>query len=239
MSQRVALITGAARRVGASIADHLHQAGFRVAIHCHQSRDMANTLCQKLQHDAKVFSADLTQKKDNQSLITQVIDWTGRLDVLVHNASCFMPSSLDSMDDSVWRTLFAINVQAPFWLSLAARPHLEKQDGCIVNITDIHAETPLKGYAEYCQSKAALLMQTKVLAREFAPHIRVNAVAPGAILWPESENTLSTSQQEKIIEKTLLKRHGNPIFVAQAVLALVDNSFITGQTLRVDGGRLF
>ena len=239
---RVALITGAGRRIGAAIAETLHQAGFSVAIHCHQSRHEANELCdtfnKKRANSACVFVADLAQNSDIQTLIMHVIDWAGQMDLLVNNASIFMPTPLDAPDDERWSTLFSINVQAPFWLSLAARPYLAAQQGAIINITDIHAERPLKGYAEYCQTKATLLMQTKALACEFAPDIRVNAVAPGAIIWPEQENALDLINQEKIIAKTPLKRHGEPIFIAQAVLALAENRFITGQTLRVDGGRL-
>ena len=239
---RVALITGSGRRIGAVIAETLHHAGFSVAIHCHQSRDEADVLCNtfnnRRSNSARVFVADLAQKLENQALITHVIDWAGQMDLLVNNASIFTPTPLDVSNEVRWDGLFLINVQAPFWLSLAARPYLAIQKGAIINITDIHAEKPLKGYAEYCQTKAALLMQTKALACEFAPDIRVNAVAPGAIAWPEQENALSVSNQEKIIAKTPLKRHGEPIFIAQAVLALAENRFITGQTLRVDGGRL-
>lgn len=238
---RVALITGAARRIGAALALHLHQAGFKVAIHYHRSQEAALTLSdllnQKRANSARVFMADLTRKDENQALMSQVMDWTGRLDLLVNNASVFAPTRLDDPDDALWDVLFMTNVRAPFWLSLAARPPLEKSHGSIVNITDIHAESPLKGYAEYCQSKAALMMQTKALAREFAPKIRVNAIAPGAITWPEGENALPNNLQAEIISKTLLRRHGEPAFIAQALLALVENPFITGQTLRVDGGR--
>ncbi len=239
--KRVALITGAGRRIGACIAEYLHQHGWSVVIHCNRSRDEADELCHRLNQQrtdsARVFAADLTQKKANQALIQQAIDWAGSLDLLVNNASLFIPSALDDSNDNLLDALFTINVQAPFWLSLAARQSLAKQQGAIINITDIHAETPLKGYAEYCQTKAALTMQTKALAREFAPEIRVNAIAPGAIAWPEHGNRLSASQQRAIIDKTLLKRHGEPVFIAQALLALANNPFITGQTLRVDGGR--
>ena len=238
----VALVTGAARRIGASIVGHLHEAGYSVAIHCHRSGDEANQLCrilnQKRADSARVFIADLTQKQENQSLITHVIDWAGQLNLLVNNASIFGKTNLAALDDKLWEAMFAINVQAPFWLSIKAQRYLSAEQGAIINITDIHAERPLKEYAQYCQTKAALLMQTKALACEFAPTIRVNAVAPGAIAWPEGDNVLNHSQQESILSKTLLKRHGEAIFIAEAVLALAENSFITGQTLRVDGGRL-
>ena len=241
-SARVALITGAGRRIGAVIANHLHQTGYRVAIHCHRSKEDANALCSRLNlqrpDSATVFVADLTKKNDTQSLINDTLDWAGQIDVLVNNASLFKPTYFEEPNDLLWNTMFAINVQAPFWLSLAARASLARQQGSIINITDIHAETALKGYAEYCQTKAALAMQTKALAREFAPDIRVNAIAPGAIAWPEGENKLSDEQQEHIIAKTLLKRHGEAIYIAQATLSLINNPFITGQSLRVDGGRI-
>lgn len=239
--KRVALITGSARRIGASIAKSLHQAGYSVAIHCHHSVGEANTLCDTLnklrENSAKVYIANLMQKTENQTLIAQTINWAGKLDLLINNASLFIPTNLLAQDDAPSMAQYIMNVQAPLWLSIAAQPYLAQQQGAIINLTDIHAETPLKGYAEYCQTKAALLMQTKALSQAFAPDVRVNAVAPGAIAWPERHNTLSTAQQEKIIAKTLLKRHGNAECIAQAVLALAENAFITGQSLRVDGGR--
>lgn len=170
-----------------------------MAIHCHHSHDAADALCrtlnQKRANSARVFAADLTRKQDNQALITQTIDWTGRLDVLVNNASIFTQTRLEAPDDARWNALFAINVQAPFWLSVAARPHLAKQQGAIINLTDIHAETPLKGYAEYCQTKAALTMQTRALAHEFAPNIRVNAVAPA--LSPGLSRRIRSAKRNK------------------------------------------
>jgi pteridine reductase len=236
----VALVTGAGRRIGAAIAEYLHRSGYSVAIHCRRSKNDADALCAQLNQQrkgsARVFVADLTIKQHNTMLIDEVVKWAGRLDLLVNNASVFLPSSIDTHED-VWSELFAINVQAPYWLSLAGRSWLAQHCGAIINITDIHAEAPLKGYTQYCQSKAALMMQTKAFAREFAPSVRVNAIAPGAIAWPECDNALSDEQQQKIIDKTLLKRHGKPHYIAEAVYALASNEFITGQTLRVDGGR--
>lgn len=232
---RVALITGAARRIGANIAKYLHQHGFRVIIHYHQSKTAAHAFVLQLNRQrsdsAIAICANLCDPNTIQPLINAAIAWGGQLDLLVNNASVF------SQDDAGWEGIFTTNVQAPFWLSHAAYPHLKIQQGSIINITDTHADKPLKGYTIYCQSKAALCMQTQALAREFAPHVRVNAVAPGAIMWPEGKNTLTKEKQAQIIAKTLLQCHGDPSYIAQAVLAFSDNAFITGQTLRVDGGR--
>ena len=231
----VAMVTGAAKRIGAVTATHLHEAGFRVVVHCHQSQQAASLLVASLNqqrpHSALMVGADLREHSQIQTLMTNVISWAGRLDLLVNNASVF------SAQDSDWSELFLCNVQAPYWLSQAAFPHLALTQGSIINITDIHAKIPLRGYAAYCQSKAALEMQTLALAQVFAPKVRVNAVAPGAILWPEGENGLSYAVQTKILDKTLLKRHGDPKYIAQAVLYLATNTFVTGQSLAIDGGR--
>lgn len=238
----VALITGAARRIGATIATYLHQAGFRIVIHCHRSKKEALALANQLNtiraESAWVLNADLSDKSQVIKLINDTISVANQLDLLVNNASIFTKSTTNPLDEANWDNLFITNVKAPFWLSHSAFPHLVKQKGAIINITDIHADAPLKDYAVYCQSKAALAMQTKALAQEFAPNVRVNAVAPGAILWPEEENALSEKQQQKIVSKTLLKQHGDALYIAMAVLALAENPFITGQTLRVDGGRV-
>jgi len=238
---RVALVTGAARRIGAAIAERLHEAGFNVVIHYHQSKQEADALQTKLNHirpnSAHVLMADVSIKTQACVLVEQARAWQGRLDVVVNNASCFIKTPVGAVDDVAWDTLMATNVKAPFWLSEAARESLVKYQGCIVNITDIHADKPLSGYAVYSQTKAALKMQTVALACEYAPEVRVNAVAPGAMAWPEGENALSPAIQAKIISRTLLKQHGEPPWVAEAVLSLISNKFITGQTLRVDGGR--
>jgi len=231
----VALVTGAARRIGAAIAQYLHTAGYRVIIHCHQSHTAAHALANDMDRmradSAIVLTANLCFPDSAHQLIADALTWAGRMDLLVNNASLFTRNETD------WDAMFNLNVKAPFLLSHAALPHLAKTHGSIINITDIHADTPLKGYAIYCQSKSALSMQTKALAREFAPNVRVNAVAPGAIMWPEQGNQLSEEQQQNIIDKTPLKQHGSPLFIAQAVLSLAENLFITGQTLSVDGGR--
>jgi pteridine reductase len=240
-ADKVALVTGASRRIGAAIVKKLHNSGFRVALHCHHSLREAKALAADLNqvraNSACVLQADLRESGVGVKLIQGVNDWAARVDLLVNNAAVFVRTDCKQLVINEWQDLFAINVQAPFSLSLAAFPLLAKNKGCIINITDIHAEKPLKDYAVYCQTKAALLMQTKALAREFAPDVRVNAVAPGAIAWPQEGNALSDEVQRQIIAKTPLQRHGDPLFIAEAVLALFCNSFITGQVLNVDGGR--
>jgi pteridine reductase len=237
----VALVTGSARRIGAAIVKKLHDAGYRVIIHCHHSlneaQSLAGLLNQQRENSALVIQLDLALANAAKQLVTQGLDWCGRLDLLVNNASVFIRSEGDPVNTELWEMQFRLNVQVPYLLSMAARPALQAQQGIIINITDIHAEKPIKGYAVYCQTKAALAMQTKALAREFAPEIRVNAVAPGAIAWPEQANELGEIDKQKIIKQTPLKRHGHPDFIAQAVLALVENPFITGQIVTVDGGR--
>lgn len=238
---KVALVTGAARRIGACIAKKLHAAGFTIVIHCFQSVSEANALThdfnQLRPNSADIVQGDLLALPVGDELIHAVIQRFGRLDVLINNASLFIRDTDSGFNAKDWHDLFKVNVQAPLQLSLAAYPFLAKQQGVIINITDIHAERPLKGYTSYCQSKAALAMQTKALANDFAPHVRVNAIAPGAIAWPENQNALDVSLKNAIIAKTPLKTHGDPESIAQAVLALIDNPFITGQALAVDGGR--
>jgi pteridine reductase len=234
-AQPVALVTGSAHRIGAAIAKRLHQEGFRVAVHYHHSKDAATQLVAALNqvrdNSACALSADLCVSSAPQELVAELIaDW-GQLDLLVNNASIF------SSHDADWDKMWHCNVQAPYLLSRAAFPHLIVSRGSIINLTDIHALTPLRGYAAYCQTKAALAMQTRALAQEFAPNVRVNAVAPGAILWPEGDNRLAPVVQQKIIAKTWLQCHGEPGYIAQAVMYLINNTYVTGQSLQVDGGR--
>ena len=238
---KVALVTGGARRIGAAVVKKLHLAGFKVVIHCHQSLNDAHDLAKEL-NSQRVDSAFVLQRELNHpdaaaEMIQTIIDWSGRLDLLVNNASVFTKTDVDDFQPDDWSTLFDVNVKVPYLLSCVARPFLAKNEGSIVNITDIHAQKPLKDYAVYCQTKAALDMQTKTLAREFAPAVRVNAVAPGSIAWPEQKNALSEAQQKTIIERIPLKKHGAPEYIALAVLALVENPYITGQIMSVDGGR--
>lgn len=237
----VALVTGGARRIGAAVVKLLHSRGYKVVIHTRHSlqtaHDLAATLNNQRPNSAFVLQRELREPNAAQEIIASIRDWAGRLDVLVNNASVFIRSDSTHFSEPDWQDQFDINVKVPFLLSLAAYPLLQKPQGAIINITDIHAEKPLKGYAVYCQTKAALELQTKALALEFAPEIRVNAIAPGATVWPEQVNALNESEQERIINKTLLKKQGDPEYIAQAVLALVENPYITGQIIKVDGGR--
>ena len=239
--KKVALVTGGARRIGAAVVKKLHEAGYKVVIHCRHSLDDAHALAVALNHQrmgsSLVLQRDLTEVGAAQEITQSILNWAGRLDLLVNNASIFTRTDCNALKLTDWDTLFDTNVKVPFLLSLASRPVLAEHSGAIINVTDVHAQMPLRGYAVYCQSKAALEMQTKALAREFSPEVRVNAVAPGAIAWPEDTNSLSQEEQQNIMDKTPLKCHGSPEYIAHAVLALVENPFITGQILRVDGGR--
>lgn len=242
-TQPVALVTGAARRIGRIIAQSLHQAGFQVIIHYHTSQQAAEALVQTMNqtrpNSALAIGADLMNTSTGPHLIDACVNAYQRLDLLVNNASVFFKTNMQHglSFEQDFDQLFTLHVKTPFYLSHAALPFLQKTQGSIINLTDIHAKNPLKDYSIYCQSKAALWMQTKSLAREFAPLVRVNAIAPGAMIWPEKENALSSSQKQQIIEQTPLKRHGEPSQIAQAVLSLAQNTFITGQMLCVDGGR--
>lgn len=241
-SPNVALITGAARRIGAEIATQLHAQGMNVVLHYNTSQAEAEHLCaslnEKRKHSAVVLRADLEEVMSLQALVEQAVAVWGRLDVLVNNASKFFKTPMGKITEYEWDILMHANLLAPLMLSQAAVPHLSKTKGCIVNITDIHGERPMRDYAVYCISKAGLIMLTKVMAKELGPMVRVNAVSPGEIIWPEGENTVDADMKEKIISRTLLQRHGDPSAIAKAVLYLVnDADYVTGHVMVVDGGR--
>lgn len=237
----VVLVTGAARRVGAEIARHLHARGARVALHCRHSRAEADALADALNTlrpgSAAVFVADLLETPALQGLVEAVVACFGRLDGLVNNASSFFPTALGEINEAAWADLIGSNLKAPLFLAQSAAPYLRNHGGGIVNIVDIHAERPLKGYALYCAAKAGLQGLTRALALDLAPHIRVNGVAPGAIEWPE-DGQFEQTEREAIVAHTLLGRVGSPADIARTVgFLLFDAPYITGQIIAVDGGR--
>lgn len=241
MKSPVILVTGGARRVGAVIVRQLHAEGACIAIHANTSQGEARELAEQLDrirpNSVAVFPADLLQIQALPRLVAQVVAHFGRLDGVVNNASSFFPTPLGGIDESAWSHLVGSNFKAPLFLSQAAAPHLRRTGGAIVNITDIHAERPLAGYSLYSSAKGALLTLTRALAIELAPEVRVNAVAPGPILWPE-DGQFPPAERQEILSHTLLKRAGNPTEIAQVVkFLLFDASYMTGQVLNVDGGR--
>ena len=237
----VALITGSARRIGAVIARTLHGAGYDVALHCRHSRAELDALAAGLEAtrpgSTLVLQADLAEFDRLPELVAQAVGRFGRLDALVNNASGFEATPIGATTPAQWDALFASNARAPFFLAQAAAPHLQASSGAIVNLVDIYAERPLRGHAVYCMAKAALLMMTGSLALELGPRVRVNAVSPGAILWPEDDD--DTAAQDAMLARTPLGRTGTPQEVAEAVRWLLqDATYSTGQVLRLDGGRL-
>jgi pteridine reductase len=236
------LVTGAARRVGAEIARALHGAGARLALHYRASAQEAEALAAELNAlrpaSAQCFQASLDDAPGLADLVAAVVARFGRLDTLVNNASSFYSTPVGSIDEAAWNDLLGSNLKGPLFLAQAAAPHLRQTRGCIVNITDIHAERPLKGYPVYCAAKAGLLGLTRSLAIELAPQVRVNAVAPGPIEWPEGDLDFPPEQRAAIIAHTLLQRVGSPADIARTVKFLVfDAPYITGQVINVDGGR--
>lgn len=237
---RCALITGGSKRIGAVTVRLLHEAGYNVIIHCRLSRLAADDLAAELnairQESAKVIQGDLNIETVYDRLIEQAFHCWNRLDVLVNNASSFYPTPVGTITMDDWNNLVNSNMKAPLFLAQAAAPHLKQTQGCIVNMVDIHAQRPMKAHPVYCAAKAGLAMLTMSLAKELGPEIRVNGVAPGAILWPE--NDMPEHTKKIILERTTLKRPGHPIDVARTILFLVrDADYITGQIIAVDGGR--
>ncbi|WP_295802137.1 pteridine reductase [uncultured Microbulbifer sp.] len=235
----VALITGAAARLGRAIAEELHR-DHRVVIHYRNSREAAealvNTLNRQRADSAVAIPSTLSSAKDCEQLATQVVAAFGRLDALVNNASAFYPTPIGTANEQQWDELMGSNLKAPFFLSQALAPQLAEHRGSIVNLADIHGDKPMPQHTVYCAAKAGLVMLSKSLARELAPAVRVNAVAPGAILWPEQES--EGYNKEQILARIPLQRSGDPSDIARTVRFLVaDAPYITGQVIAVDGGR--
>lgn len=240
LTGKTALITGAAHRIGATIARTLHGSGANIALHYRNSRAGAEALQTELEaqraNSVVLIQGDLHETARLTEIAEQAAAaWEG-LHILVNNASSFYATPVGEVTEPQWDDLMGSNLKAPFFLAQAAAPHLIKQRGCIINIVDIHADRPLKAYPVYSMAKAGLVMMTRALASELGPEVRVNAVAPGAILWPEHE--MDEETKERIISRTFLKRSGEPADIARAVRFLIEEAtYMSGQILTVDGGR--
>ena len=237
----MAIVTGSARRIGAVVAEHLHQRGLGVVVHYRSSAESATALVKRLEArrpgSAVAVAADLADEAAPGRIRDAALETFGRINLLVNNASSFYPTPLERAEPRHWDDLMTSNLRAPYFLSQACRPQLESYGGAIVNLVDIHGLVPMQRHAIYSQAKAGLVMQTRALARELAPEIRVNAVAPGAILWPESEH--SPEAGAEILGRIPMGRAGSPEDIAGAVAFLgLDAPYVTGQVLAVDGGRL-
>jgi pteridine reductase len=242
MQGKVVLISGGAKRVGAAICRRLHGEGANLMIHYRSSAAEAEALRDELNSlrpdSAALVQADLHDVERLPELVAATVERYGRLDVLINNASSFYPTAVGEIGEKDWHDLLGTNLKAPLFLSQAAADSLRHSHGCIVNIADIHAERPMKSYVVYSIAKAGLVALTKSLAHELGPEVRVNAVAPGPIMWPEGDPTFDDQERRRIIAHTLLKREGTPDDIARAVLFLVkDAPYMTGTILPVDGGR--
>lgn len=237
-SAPVALVTGSSQRLGAHIVSTLHARGMRVVVHYRRSDEQARALCDALEGmragSVMRIAADLTAPGAPQEIIDAIHSQWGRLDLLVNNAALFHPTPLDNSTVAEWDEMTGVNLRAPYFLSQAALPLLQTRGGSIVNIVDIYAERPRPRYAVYCATKAGLIGLTRALARELAPVIRVNAIAPGAILWSSGS---TPSDQQSILAKTPLARLGSLEDISRAVCYLIDSPYVTGQVMNVDGGR--
>lgn len=236
----VVLITGAARRIGAAIARRLHAHGFDIALHYrsaeHDALALRDALHANRPDSVLPLQADLADTDRLPALIDTTLARFGRLDALVNNASSYFRTPVGEITTQDWQALFSANAQGPLFLSQAAAPALAQHRGCIVNLVDIYAERPLEQHTVYCMAKAALLMMTRSLARELGPEVRVNAIAPGNMLW--SDNPVKAETLDTVIERTALRRQGKPQDIAEAVRWLIaDAPYVTGEILRIDGGR--
>ncbi len=236
---KVSFITGSAKRLGAHTAKYLHEREFNVVIHCQHSRLEGETLCKELnsirEKSAVLVQGDLSDTTTIERVAHQAIDSFGRLDVLVNNASSFYPTPIGSITLDDWQSLVGSNMQGPLFLSQHCHAALAEHQGTIINMVDIHAAKPLKNHTLYCMAKAALVTMTQSLALELAPDIRVNGVAPGAILWPEHD--ISAQDKANILQDIPIQRLGQMDDIAQTIHFLTEARYITGQIIAVDGGR--
>jgi pteridine reductase len=241
LSGKVVLITGGAKRVGAAIARRLHREGANLMLHYRGSEREAKALRAELVAEradsVALVQADLLDTPGLPEIVRNTVGRFDRLDALVNNASTFFPTPVGEMTPANWESVIGTNLRAPLFLSQAAAPHLKKVGGAIVNITDIHAERPLKSYVIYSVAKTGLVGLTRSLARELGPEVRVNGVAPGAIVWPE-DGSWDDLARQRVVSHTLLKRTGEPDDIARAVYYLIAEApYVTGQIVSVDGGR--
>ena len=234
---KTALITGGAARIGAQIVKTLHHNQFNIIIHCNQSKDKAQLLCDELNairaNSVEIVLGNLNNIDELDSLVSSIKS----IDLLVNNASVFYPKSVEDSEMKDWDDVININLKAPFFLSKGLSKTLSKNDGSIINIIDIHSERPLKKHAIYNISKAGLKMLTQTLAKELAPKIRVNGVSPGSILWPQDSAEISEDDKNLMLERIALHRQGSPQDIADTVLFLANSNYITGQIINIDGGR--
>ena len=234
---KTALITGGAARIGAQIVKTLHHNQFNIIIHCNQSKDKAQLLCDELNliraNSVEIVSGNLNNIDELDSLVSSIES----IDLLVNNASVFYPKSVEDSEMKDWDDVININLKAPFFLSKGLSKTLSKDEGSIINIIDIHSERPLKKHAIYNISKAGLKMLTQTLAKELAPRIRVNGVSPGSILWPQDSAEISEDDKNLMLERIALHRQGSPQDIADTVLFLANSNYITGQIINIDGGR--
>ena len=241
-SNPVVLITGGARRIGACIARHLHQLGYNIALHhrnsVQEAKALAADLNQLRSNSVITIYGDLNQLNEIQHLVDAAVAHWGRLDAVINNASSFYPTPLGRVTQEQWDDLLNSNLKAPFFIAQAAAKALQISQGSIINIADIYADRPLKDHPVYCAAKAGNVMLTKSLAHELAPKVRVNGIAPGAILWPEQNDEQQQSKQQNILDRIPLARQGDPEDIAKAVeFLLAQAPYITGQIITVDGGR--
>ncbi|MDH5632541.1 MAG: pteridine reductase [Gammaproteobacteria bacterium] len=240
LAGKVALISGGARRIGAEVSRRLHAEGMNLVIHYHSSEkdahELQRELLEKRADSVMLVQGDILNVAKLRNLVQETVSEFKRIDVLLNNASTFYPTPIDEADEKQWDDLLGTNLKAPFFLAQAAAPHLRKSRGCIINMADIHGDRPLKHHPIYSIAKAGTMMLTKSLARELGPEIRVNGIAPGAIMWPE--NDMDEMAKQRIISRTPLKASGNPDDIARTVLFLVkDAPFVTGHVIPVCGGR--
>ena len=240
MKDKVVLITGAAKRVGACVAKTLHDNGAKVIVHYRGSKTAAEELVDEMNQarpdSALALQADLSDMVAVERLGNEALSVWGKVDALINNASSFYPTALGSVTEKQWADLFSSNVKAPFFLAQTLLSSLKGNKGNIINMVDVHADRPLKDHPVYCMAKAALVSMTKSMAKDLAPDVRVNAIAPGMILWPDDE-ALDERVEKYLMNRIALKRFGEPKNIAESILFILQQDYMTGQVLAIDGGR--